>query len=123
MSDGHDASRHEASRLDTALALERLTGRVDLLAYKVEVLGRDREGLAPRPELDRVVAEVSSLKKELEEVLPEVRDMIRDEDTRRDRREDTLRGIIKWGAIGLLGFAVLSVLYALGLLPVSPVPR
>jgi hypothetical protein len=120
--DRADRSADASTRVDVLVTLAHLSGRVELLAYKVEQLERSTPGLAPKSELEGLAADVRALKSEVDDVLPHVREMIRDDTTKRDRSEETLRAIIKWGAVGLLAFAVLSVLYALGLFP-SPLPN
>lgn len=123
MSESPDRHPLSPSVHEIALTLERMNGRLELLAYKVEVQARERGDYAPRPDHERLVGEVAEIRRDFEDVLPHVREMIRADDVRRARSEETLRAIVKWGAVALLAFIVACVLYALGLTPLPPLER
>ncbi|HLT48609.1 MAG TPA: hypothetical protein VK002_15350 [Rubricoccaceae bacterium] len=102
---------------DIALALERLNGRVDLISYQLQSREKERADYVPRPDHERIVADVAEMKRHIEEMRPKVQEMAEAYERGQETRMQLYRDVLKWGTLLLVAFILGCVVYVLGFGP------
>lgn len=100
---------------ELALTVQALSGRVDLLVYKVEQIQSSAGGFAGKVDLAEAKSEIATVKAELDGIMPSIKEMIKRDTEDHQTQLGLWRNTLNWAVLLILGFLLTAVGVYLGL--------